>query len=110
MEIASHAAASAENCFHCGLPVPVATAFGFESGGTWRAFCCAGCEAVSRAIAGLGLDDYYRLRTSAGTGEATAAAANVPDGDSEDLASFDDPAVQSRFVRTAPDGSREAEL
>jgi len=40
-------------CFHCGLPFA----------GTGR-FCCAGCEAVSRAIAAAGLGAYYETRTA----------------------------------------------
>ena len=108
MEISTTAAArlpegagAAADCFHCGLPVPAGAGFGFQAGGQWRAFCCAGCEAVSRAISGLGLDDYYRLRD-------TAPA--TPDGEPADLASFDEPTVQARFVRPVPGGGREAEL
>ena len=52
---------AATDCFHCGLPVPRGASFGFDAPGGWRAFCCAGCEAVSRAITGRGLDDYERL-------------------------------------------------
>ena len=39
-------------CFHCGLA--------FDGPGR---FCCAGCEAVSRTIAGAGLGAYYETRT-----------------------------------------------
>jgi len=88
-------------CFHCGLPVPAAAGFGFAAHGEWRAFCCAGCEAVSRAISGLGLDDYYRLRS---------APATRPEGQpAEDLAAFDRPEEQARFV-TFADGIAEAPL
>ncbi|HEX6156349.1 MAG TPA: heavy metal translocating P-type ATPase metal-binding domain-containing protein, partial [Burkholderiales bacterium] len=40
-------------CFHCGGPLPAGE----------REFCCAGCEAVARAITGAGLESYYRTRT-----------------------------------------------
>ena len=40
-------------CFHCGLPVAAAARF-----------CCAGCEAVSRAIDAAGLGAYYETRTA----------------------------------------------
>ena len=89
-------------CFHCGLPVPAQAAFGFDTGGEWRAFCCAGCEAVSRAISGLGLEDYYRLRQSPAPRPAEEA---VPD-----LAAYDAPAVQARFVTFHSDGLSEARL
>ena len=94
---------AATDCFHCGLPVPAGAAFGFDAPGGWRAFCCAGCEAVSRAISGRGLDDYYRVR-------ASAAPRPVPRHDAEELALYDEAGVQQRFAREAADGSREATL
>ena len=97
----SSVAVAAEDCFHCGLPIPPEARFAFESGGQWRRFCCAGCEAVSHAITAGGLDQYYRLRT------APAPSLGVVDGD---LAIYDDASVQARFVRTLDDGTREAEL
>ncbi len=94
--------AGAQDCFHCGLPVPSGTLFGHAADDGWRSFCCAGCEAVSRSITGLGLDDYYRLR---------AAPAPRPDAEiSDELAAFDDALVQERFVRATPEGLCEAQL
>ncbi|HZZ93733.1 MAG TPA: heavy metal translocating P-type ATPase [Usitatibacter sp.] len=95
-------ALAAEDCFHCGLPIPDSARFVIEARGAWRRFCCAGCEAVSQAITAGGLDDYYRLRTAPAARPAEAA----PD----DCAIYDDALIQSRFVRTLPDGTREAEL
>src|SRR5262249_58345035 len=66
-----------------------------------RAFCCAGCEAVSSAIHAQGLGDYYRLRES--------APERAPGG-ADDLALYDDPVVQERFVRDAGAGRRAADL
>lgn len=95
---------AATDCFHCGLPIPGGTAFGFESGGRWRAFCCTGCEAVSRAISGGGLDDYYRLREA-------SAPRPVPDReDAEELRLYDEPALQQRFAREVGGGEREASV
>lgn len=79
------------SCFHCGLPAP--------PGAT---FCCPGCEAVSRAIVGLGCGDYYQLRE--------APAPRVEAKADEDLAAFDAPDVQDRFVRLEAGGTREAQL
>jgi Cu2+-exporting ATPase len=89
-------------CFHCGLPVPAGASFGFAEGASYRAFCCAGCEAVSRAIAGFGLEDYYRLRE---------APAPRPDETSQgELTDFDTPQEQARFITRGDDGICEARL
>ncbi len=64
-------------------------------------FCCHGCEAVSRAIVGLGLGDYYQLRS---------APAPTPSARRESLSGFDDPAFQASFVRAPAEGLREAQL
>ena len=85
-------AGAAASCFHCGLP----SAAGAR-------FCCAGCEAVSAAIHGRGLGEYYRLRDGA------AATAPAPPRD-DDLSLFDDPRVQSRFVQGSDGSVREAGL
>jgi len=98
-------AVAAEDCFHCGLPIPRGADFALESAGAWRRFCCAGCEAVSHAITAGGLDDYYRLRSAPAAAAGTSSASSAAD-----LAIYDDPAVQSRFVRTLDDGACEAEL
>ena len=48
-------------CYHCGEPVLRA---GFESvvDTETRAFCCAGCQAVSDMIHSAGMGRYYELR------------------------------------------------
>ncbi len=94
--------AAAALCFHCGLPVPAGASFGFEAGEGWRPFCCAGCEAVSRAISGRGLDDFYRLREA-------PSQRPPPETADEDLELYDDPIVQSRFVH-AGNGACEAAI
>jgi len=78
-------------CFHCGLPI--------FPGGRWRAavlgepreFCCAGCQAVARAISSGGLEDYYRLRT------ASAPTASARDEFQDRLLDRED--LQESFVR-----------
>ena len=90
------------SCFHCGLPVPARSHFVFATGGAERAFCCLGCEAVSQAISGMGLDDYYRLRDT--------PAARPNEESASGFETFDDPDVQVRFVHIEADGMREARL
>jgi Cu2+-exporting ATPase len=51
-------------CFHCGLPVPAAGRHRAAVLGAEREFCCAGCEAVARTIAGAGFERYYETRTA----------------------------------------------
>jgi Cu2+-exporting ATPase len=98
--MSSAPAVAADDCFHCGLPVPAGAAFAFEADGAWRAFCCAGCEAVARSIAGLGLDDYYRLRERTATRAADGA---------RDLLAWDLAGAQSGFVSDVG-AAREAAL
>jgi P-type Cu2+ transporter len=81
---------AAAACFHCGLPARPG-----------ERFCCAGCDAVSQAISGQGLDDYYRLR---------AGPAVKPRSETPSLAAFDDPVAQARFVRDLDAGIAEADL
>jgi Cu2+-exporting ATPase len=54
-------------CFHCGLPVPEAGRHRAAVLGAEREFCCAGCEAVARTIAGAGFERYYETRTASAT-------------------------------------------
>ena len=91
-------------CFHCGLPVPAGSSFKVQVGGTWRTLCCPGCEILARVIVGQGLDDYYRLRDA-----VPSRAGEADDGFNPDLAYYDEPALQSRFVREVA-GQPEAEL
>jgi Cu2+-exporting ATPase len=89
-------------CFHCGLPVPARGAPSLDTPTGTHLFCCAGCEAVSRFIAGAGLDGYYRLRTAPGVRPEE-------DGARAALALYDQPSLQERFV-TRRDGALEADL
>ena len=57
----------AAECFHCGLPVLAPARHRAQVLGAAREFCCAGCEAVARTIAGGGYEAYYRTRTAPAT-------------------------------------------
>ena len=81
-------------CFHCGLPVPAGCSFGLRVDGEWQSVCCPGCEAIAQAILDRGLQGYYRLRDA-----DPAKPGELPDDAGDDLRLYDDPLVQSRFVR-----------
>ena len=90
----SEAIASANDCFHCGLPVAEGSRYSVHINGADRPMCCPGCEAVAGAIVAGGLDNFYRYRE--GSNER-------PEGDSVDerWAAYDLAEVQSAFVRDA---------
>ena len=87
------------DCFHCGLPVPDTPGAGpwsVELDGASRPLCCAGCEAVARAIVAAGAADYYRLRT-----ELPPQGRELVPAFLDQLAVYDHPAVQRTMVRDA---------
>jgi len=85
-------------CFHCGEAVPDGAGLVARLGDASHPVCCIGCRAAVEWIDGLGLADYYRLRS------ADAARAAEPD----DYAEWDRPRLARRHVRTLADGSAEA--
>lgn len=80
-------------CFHCGLPVASNLKIFVEYKGKNKPMCCYGCQAVSQAIIGSGMDDFYKYRTS------------TPDKPEEilpeflqQLKAYDSATVQKQFV------------
>ncbi|MDR3444960.1 MULTISPECIES: heavy metal translocating P-type ATPase [unclassified Dyella] len=53
-------------CYHCGEMLPPSPVR-FDVNGKPQAFCCHGCAAAAEWIRQSALDDYYRLRSMAGT-------------------------------------------
>ncbi|MBK6975442.1 MAG: cadmium-translocating P-type ATPase [Sterolibacteriaceae bacterium] len=92
-------------CHHCGLPVPRGSHHRVRIDGAERAMCCAGCEAVSKAIVANGLTDYYRHRDSLPESPREAVPAAL-----EDLGLFDHPDFQKSFVTPTSEHEREAAL
>jgi Cu2+-exporting ATPase len=80
-------------CFHCGQPVLEPRRWLTRIDGEDREMCCAGCQAVAQAIVDGGLEDYYRHRSGPATGPSV-----VPP-ELASLTVYDEPEVQSRFVR-----------
>ncbi|MDO8305933.1 heavy metal translocating P-type ATPase metal-binding domain-containing protein, partial [Herminiimonas sp.] len=56
------AAAAANDCYHCGLPLQGAQ-WSTEIDQVQRAMCCPGCQAAAQTIVEMGLTDYYRTRS-----------------------------------------------
>lgn len=99
--------ASAEEgrCYHCGLPIPAGSRYRVPIGDTLRDMCCAGCEAVAKAIVNAGLTDYYEKRDQFPDSPREA----LPDVVS-DLTVFDRDEIQQGFVTRAGEHEREAAL
>ncbi|WP_018150291.1 heavy metal translocating P-type ATPase [Leeia oryzae] len=82
-------------CFHCGLPVPQhAESFPVQFDGETQQTCCAGCQAVAQTIVDQGMGAYYRQRKTEGH-----KIEALPQELLQQLALYDDPDIQSSFVR-----------
>jgi Cu2+-exporting ATPase len=95
-----------EPCYHCGLPIPAGSEFPVEIGQTRREMCCAGCQAVAKAIVANGLAEYYRNRDALPESPREALPQALAD-----FGLFDHPDVQKNFVRRVegPTGEHEQE-
>ncbi|MBI5463157.1 MAG: heavy metal translocating P-type ATPase [Gammaproteobacteria bacterium] len=97
--------AAAQDCFHCGLPVPRGSHYQVKIDGETRAMCCPGCQAVAESIVGAGLTEYYRYRTA----PSRSAQDLVPEA-LRQLDLYDKPEIQKAFVSVDPKNLREASL
>lgn len=100
--------ASQKSCFHCGLPVPPGSHWCVEIEGKPREMCCAGCEAVARAIVDSGMEDFYRYRTAPSQRPEDLVPEQL-----RELQVYDSESLQKRFVRHLESGGgdiREAAL
>jgi Cu2+-exporting ATPase len=84
-------AASPQDCFHCGLPVPDGEVFEETIEGKRRQFCCIGCKSVCKFIYDSGLEGFYQR-----TPEGTLLAPPPPPP--KDVALYDLEEVQDEFV------------
>ncbi|MGE3162528.1 MAG: heavy metal translocating P-type ATPase [Burkholderiales bacterium] len=87
-------------CFHCGQPVLEPGRYRVPVLGAERELCCAGCEAVARAIVGGGFERYYAAREAAGVRPEALPPVAV----------YDDPQAQREFVAAPAEDAREATL
>ncbi|MCC4116814.1 cadmium-translocating P-type ATPase [Aromatoleum toluclasticum] len=104
-ETALPASAPAEECYHCGLPVPSQSSHHVAIDGVERRMCCVGCEAVARSIVDNGLTDYYRHRDAMPEPQKEALPAEL-----QELGLFDHPDFQKSFVEPVGEHEREASL
>lgn len=95
----------AHDCFHCGQPVPLGAHYPVEVLGETREMCCAGCQAVAKAIVDGGLDDFYRHRTA----PAAQARELVPEA-LKRLDLYDQPSIQRGFVASDEADHKTASL
>lgn len=95
----------AENCYHCGLPVPAGSEFSVTVDAVPRVMCCPGCQAVAQAIVAGGLADYYRNRDALPDSPREA----LPDA-LDELRLYDHAEFQKSFVRAQGECEREASL
>jgi Cu2+-exporting ATPase len=87
----------AANCFHCSEPIPQGVQLTARHQNIDRPVCCIGCQAAAQWIEGLGLADYYRLRSEpAQRSEATL-----------DFSAWDRPELARLHVRHVSDERSE---
>ncbi|NND90242.1 MAG: heavy metal translocating P-type ATPase [Granulosicoccus sp.] len=88
-------------CYHCTENVLQSGRWQVEFDGQRHDVCCAGCEAVMRAIVDAGLGDYYRFRTE------PAEFGVLPDDLAarlDELAVFDEPEFSERYLQPVEPG------
>ncbi len=88
-------------CYHCGEVVPHGVLLEVPINGEKRQMCCAGCEAVARAIVDLGLDNYYRFRNE----KASRPEELLPE-ELRKLSVFDEATMQEGLVEPGFENAR----
>jgi Cu2+-exporting ATPase len=96
---------TAQQCFHCGLPVASGVELAVTLEGVAQPMCCRGCQAVAQAIVDGGLSSYYATRNAMPESPSQTVPAVL-----SELAVFDHAAYQASFVRQLGDDEREASL
>lgn len=95
---------SAEDCFHCGLPLngcDLVTVIEDVP----QPMCCAGCQAVSQAIVNSGNSDYYKFREK----KADTGKELVPEF-LQKIQVYDHPSVQKQFVHNQDENRKQVSL
>lgn len=95
----------ADQCYHCGLPVPSSLHYRVQIDDVVQPMCCRGCQAVAQSIVDNGLIEYYRSRTA-----MPASGHEVLPDEIKKLALYDHPDIQRSFVIDAGEHGKEAVL
>jgi len=101
----SRAALVAQQCFHCGLPVPEGLDLMVRIDDSDQPMCCHGCQSVAEAIVAAGHENFYRVRT-----EVSPTGKDLLPEFLRDAEIYDVPEIQSRFIQSSGDNLREASL
>ena len=100
-----HVEPDEQHCFHCGESVPPGSHYVATIRGESRPMCCAGCEAVARAIVDGGLESVYDHRTAWARTPEDLVPAELRRFDL-----YDQPKVQESFVAQGDATLRSASL
>ena len=92
----------ADECFHCGLPVPKGSSYSVEINDKLQPMCCMGCQAVAEAIVENGLTNFYDHRTK----NSNKPSDLIP----AELQVYDNDSLQKSFVQNVDGSIREASL
>jgi len=93
----------AQECFHCGLPLPAVGTITADIHEEQQLFCCSGCAQVCQIIHDSGLASFYDHAPE-------SRQWSQPEQAPADAIVFDDPDLQADFVRQRPDGTYQADL
>ena len=92
-----------QDCFHCGLSLPMLGIISADIANQEQQFCCSGCAQVCEIIHASGLKSFY---DNAPSDRQWATPEQAP----EDAAVFDHIEIQADFVRQRADGDYQADL
>ncbi|OIN02143.1 ATPase [Idiomarina sp. MD25a] len=92
-------------CFHCLQPIPHGIELSVAFQGEDKAVCCAGCQAVAETIIEHGLTAYYKHRDLDKPQQTPLLPEQL-----KELDVYDNPDVQSDFVRSLGNSSKQTTL
>lgn len=83
----------AQDCYHCGEPIPKGFKAELPIAGKPQSFCCYGCMAIAETIVSGGMESFYKHRS-----EPSEKASEFTTSQQDELRLFDTPELQSDFV------------
>jgi len=92
-----------QDCFHCGLALPMVGIISANIAAHEQQFCCSGCAQVCEIIHASGLKSFY-------ANVPADRQWSTPQQAPEDAAVFDHIEIQADFVRQQPDGNYQADF